>query len=391
MIFFVIAACMVLAAALVTGVPLWRARPVADAGVAASNRQVHAARLEELETDLEAGRLSRDDYSAARHDLESDLAAGLSGPRAAVAVRPQRLWAVIAAVLLIAFAGGLYWGYGSWRVGAEGVETASQQAVVEMVDRLAKRLHAPEGQGDLQGWDMLGHSYMIMGRYADGLQAFEHARALSGDRDPTILASYAEALAITDPNDFMSKAEPLFEKVLQADPNNTQALWYGGLGALQRGDKKLAIQRWNAVLAQNPPADYRAYVEKAITDAGGAPAGPSEGVFIGIRVSLAPALASRASPDDTVFVFVRPQGDESGPPLAAKRIHVRDLPAELKLGDQDAVVPGRKISAYDAVTIVARVAKSGTPAPRSGDLEGRQGWNKADDNPLVLVIDTVVK
>lgn len=391
MIFFVIAACMVLAAALVIGLPLWRARPVADVGVAASNRQVHAARLEELEMDLEAGRLSRDDYSTARRDLESDLAAGLIESRTAIAARPQRLWAAIAAVLLIVLAGGLYWGYGSWRVGAEGLETASQQAVVDMVDQLAKRLQTPEGQSDMQGWDMLGHSYMIMGRYADSLQAFEHARALSGDRDPTILASYAEALAITDPNDFMSKAEPLFEKVLKTDSNNTQALWYGGLGALQRGDKKLAIQRWNAVLAQNPPADYRAYVEKAITDAGGTPAGPSADVFIDVRVSVAPALTSQASPDDTVFVFVRPQGDESGPPLAAKRIQVRDLPTEFKLSDQDSVVPGRKISAYDAATVVARIAKAGTPAPQTGDLEGRQRWNKADGKPLALVIDTVVK
>lgn len=391
MIFFVVATCMVLAAALVLGLPLWRARVALDAGVAVSNRQVHEARLEELEADLEAGRLSRDDYSAARRDLETDLAAGFTESPASVAAKPQRLWAIIAVIFVVMLAGALYWDYGSWRVGAKGVEVASQQAVVDMVDKLAKRLQTPEGQSDMQGWDMLGHSYMIMGRYADGLQAFEHARKLSGDRDPTILASYAEALAITDPDDFMSKAEPLFEKVLQMDPNNTQALWYGGLGALQQGNKTLAVQRWNGVLAQNPPADYRAYVEKAITDAGGTPAAPAAAVFVGVRVSLAPALASKVTPDDTVFVYVRPRGDEAGPPLAAKRMQVRDLPAEIKLSDQDAVVPGRRLSAYDAVTVTARVAKAGTPAPRSGDLEGRQDWNKADGKPLTLVIDTILK
>lgn len=391
MTFFVVAACMVLAAALVLALPLWRARAAADTGVAASNRQVHAARLEELAADLEAGRLSRDDYGSARRDLETDLASGLSEWRTAIPAKPQRLWAAVAAGFVVALAGGLYWGYGSWRVGSEGVETASQQAVVDMVDKLARRLQTPEGQGDLQGWDMLGHSYMIMGRYAYGLQAFEHARSLSGDRDPTILASYAEALAITDPDEFMSKAEPLFEKVLQMDPNNTQALWYGGLGALQRGDRQLAIQRWNAVLAQNPPADYRAYIEKAIADAGGTPAVAIPSVSISVRVSLAPALAARASPDDSVFVYVRPASDTAGPPLAARRLQVRDLPADLKLTDQDAVVPGRKISAYAAVTVIARVAKAGTPAPRSGDLEGRQDWNKADGKPLALVIDTILK
>ncbi|HSN16590.1 MAG TPA: c-type cytochrome biogenesis protein CcmI [Gammaproteobacteria bacterium] len=390
MIFLIVSACMVLAAAVVLVLPLWRAQTVAGTGVVASNRQVHAARLEELEADLEAGRLSRDDYNAARRDLESDLAASLAEPRAR-AVRPQRLWASIAAVFLVVLAGGLYWGYGNWRVGIEGVQSASQQAVIDMVDKLARRLQTPEGRGDMQGWDMLGHSYMIMGRYSDALQAFEQARALSDDRDPTILASYAEALAIVHPDDFMDKAEPLFEKVLQMDPNDIQALWYGGLGALQRGDKQLAIQRWNAVLAQNPPADYRAYIEKAITDAGGTPAGAAPDTVISVRVSLAPALAGKVMPDDTVFIYAKPQGDDAGPPLVAKRLQVRDLPAELKLSDQDAVVPGRKISTYGSLTVTARVAKHGTPAPRSGDLEGRQRWNKADAKTLALVIDTVVK
>src|SRR6185437_13970307 len=175
-----------------------------------------------------------------------------------------RAAAAVSIIVVAAAAAGLYWRYGDWRVGSEGVEAASTQAVIQMVDDLAARLQTPEGQGDLQGWTMLGHSYMIMGRYADALQAFTHARALSKDADPQILSSYAEALALSDPGGFMDKALPVFEQALKMDPHNVQALWYGGLGALQRGDRSLAVQRWNAVLAQNPPADYRRVIEKAI-------------------------------------------------------------------------------------------------------------------------------
>ena len=391
MIFFLIASGMVLVAALTLALPLWRGRVPESAGAADANRLVHASRLEELDSDLEAGRLSRDDYAAARGDLETDLAGGLAQRYSGAAAGPERLWAAIAAVLVLAIAGGLYWGYGNWRVGSEGVQAASAQAVVDMVDKLAQRLRTPEGQGDLQGWDMLGHSYMIMGRYPDAAQAFDHARKLTNDANPLELASYAEALTLTDPDSFMDKALPLFEKALQMDPSNTQALWYGGLGALQRGDQKLAIQRWNAILAQNPPADYRAYIEKAITDAGGRPNGPAVGVFIGMHVSLAPELAAKAGPDDTVFVYAKPVADDSGPPLAVKRLRVRDLPVDLKLGDADAVVPGRVISGYDVVTVTARVSKGGTAAAHSGDLVGHQDWNKATGKPLAIVIDTVMK
>lgn len=391
MIFFAVASCMVLIAALVLALPLWRARIPELTGSVAANRQVHAARLEELEADLEAGRLSQADHAAARRDLERDLASGAADERQDFASKPQRAWAAIAAIFVIALAGGLYWGYGSWRVGAQGVEAASAQTVIDMVDQLAKRLHTPAGQSDQQGWNMLGHSYMIMGRYGDALDAFGHARQLDHDSDPQVLASYAEALSISDPDAFMSKAEPLFEKVLQMDPNNTQALWYGGLGALQRGDKALAIKRWDAVLAQDPPADYRAYIEKAIADAGGTPAAAVAGVSISVHVSLAPALAAQASPGDAVFVYVRPASGEAGPPLAAKRLQVKDLPIDMQLSDQDAVVPGRVISAYAAVTVIARVSKSGTAAPHQGDLMGQKDWKQAGGKPLAIVIDTVLK
>lgn len=391
MTFLLIAACMVAAAALALALPLWRGRAVAAAGTATANRQVHAARLAELEADLDAGRLSAEDHAAAQRDLERDLMAGLTEARGSATAKPQPAWAAIAAIFVIALGSGLYWGYGNWRAGSEGVAAASQQAVIDMVERLAERLHTPQGHADLQGWIMLGHSYMIMGRYPDALGAFENARRLSGDQDPQILASYAEALSISDPDQFSSKAAPLFEKVLLMDPNNTQALWYGGLGALQRGDSKLAIRRWNALLAQNPPADYRAYIEKAIVGAGGRVAEANPGASISVHVSLAAAVMAKVSPDDTVFVYAQPTGTQFGPPLAAKRLQVRDLPVDLELSDRDAVVPGRMISAYGAVTVFARVSKSGTATARAGDLIGQHDWKRGDGGSLAVVIDTTFK
>ena len=394
MIFFVVAGCMLLVAGLAIAVPLWRARVPERTGVAAANQQVHTARLKELETDLETGRLSREDYAAARRDLEADLS-GADPKNARPDGRPQHVIAGIALVVVLALAGSLYWSYGSWRVGSQGVEAASAQAVVEMVDALARRLQTPEGQADVQGWDMLGHSYMIMGRYVDATRAFERARALTHDSNPQYLAGYAEALALSHPDDarvFMQQSLPVFEKVLQMDPNNTQALWYGGMGALERGDKTLAFKRWNTILAQDPPADYRAYIEKAITDAGGtvaASAAPT--VFIGMRVSLAPALAGKAPSGATVFVYAQPKGDAGGPPLAVRRIKVDELPMDIRLSDQDAVVPGRVLSAFEDAIVTARISLSGDATPHPGDLTGQGEWIKADGKPIAIVIDTVVK
>ena len=391
MIFIGVAALMLLLAGLVVAVPLWRARVPAHTGVAAANREVHAARLVELQQDLDAGRLSADDHVAARRDLDRDLSIAVTHDSAVSAGKPQKLASSIALALTLVIGAGLYWFYGDWHVGAQGVETASAQAVVEMVDKLAQRLQTPGGQNDLQGWDMLGHSYMIMGRYNDALQAFDHARQLSSDNNPQELAGYAEALTLSDPDAFTDKAAPIFENVLKMDPRNVQALWYGGLGALQRGDKSLAIQRWQAILDQYPPADYRRYIAKAIIDAGGKPAEVSADVFIQMQVSLTQGLTARLAPDTAVFVYAQPKDGSAGPPLAARRFQVKDLPLVLKLSDQDAVVPGRTISAYDEVVVTARVSKSGNALPQAGDMIGRGEWSKAIGKPLAIVIDTVVK
>jgi cytochrome c-type biogenesis protein CcmH len=391
MMFFLAAGLMLLLAAAAVALPLWRPSAGRRPGVATANRDVHAARLKELQEDLDNGRLSPEDHVAARRDLENDLAANPAEAGIPRRSSPHRITAIVALLLVLSVGTALYGFYGNWRVGAEGVEAASSQAVADMVTALDKRLHTPAGRDDLKGWDMLGRSYMLMDRYADALDAFGHARKLSHDADPQELSEYAEALALSHPELFMDQALPLFERALQMDPANVQALWYGGLGALQRGDKSLAISRWNALLAQNPPQDYRGYVEKAITDAGGAPAAAATGVFIGVRVSLAPALAASISPDTTVFIYAQPKDGAGGPPLAVKRLQVKDLPLDVKLSDQDAVVPGRVISAYDDLQVTARISRSGTAAPHAGDLIGRGEWLKAVAKQVPIVIDTVLK
>lgn len=154
---------------------------------------------------------------------------------------------------------------------------------------------------------MLGHAYMLMNRYKDAVAAYSHARTLSSDGNAEVLAGYGEAVALASPADFMSKAMPAFDKALQLDPHNPQALWYGGLGALESGNKGLAVARWNALLAQNPPAKYRSIIEKAITAAGGTvspsgkvsadPAGAASPGNTRIDGTLDPRLHRKVTPD----------------------------------------------------------------------------------------------
>jgi cytochrome c-type biogenesis protein CcmH len=391
-IFATLAVLMGLAAAAAVALPLWRGVQTKTQIANDAASATHHLQLAELERDLASGVLADADYRTARRDLETEWAK--PAPMRAPHKPRSPALALATAISLMAAAGLLYWKYGAWRVGVEGVEAASVPAVEHMVEELSQRLHSTD-QGDLQGWEMLGHAYVIMERYPDAVDAYVHARNLSKDGNADVLAGYAEAATLANPDDFMAKELPLFEKALQLDPRSPQALWYGGLGAFERGDKKLAVQRWQSLLDQNPPAEYRATISKYIVEAGGTPGASSQiaadSAGIHLHVILAAALQSKVAPDETVFVFAEAPGGAGGPPLAARRFHVRDLPLDLSLGDQDAVVPGRSLSSYADLVVTARISVSGAPVAKAGDLEGRAEWKKAGGRPLVIVIDTPVK
>lgn len=400
MIFIAVAVVMILIAAACVAIPLWRTRARMSLATDAANRAVHAARVEELERDVATGRLASEDFGAARRDLDRELETSL---REAQQVRAQastpsghRVTAIGVAALLIIASGMLYWQLGNWRAGIEGVQQASVVSVEQMVVQLAQRL-ATTDKDDLQGWEVLGHAYLLMGRYTDAENAYKQARRLSGDENAEVLAGYGEAAALADPDEFMSTAMPAFEKALQLDPRNPQALWYGGLGALQQGNKVLAVSRWNALLTQNPPAEYRAIIEKAIAAAGGAvaPAANSgavapSGRSIHVRVTLDARLRNQVSPDETLFVFAEPVGARGGPPLAVRRFRVSDLPIEVTLGNSDAVIAGHDLASVARATIVARIASRGTATPQPGDLEGQAGWQSDHSGSVNILIDKVL-
>ena len=108
------------------------------------------------------------------------------------------------------------------------------------------------------------------------------------------------------------------------------------------------------------------------------------------KVSLSPALASKVSLTDTVFVLARAaQGPRM--PLAVFRKQVKDLPLDFTLDDSMAMNPMLKLSGFDQVIVAARVSKSGGAMSQPGDFEGLSAAVKPGISNLNIVIDTVVK
>ena len=301
-------------------------------------------------------------------------------------------WAALAAgAVLVAGAAVLYvtWSNWSWRAApaADSPQT--------MVARLARELE--RDPKNLDGWLMLGRSYVVLQEYPLALRAFERAERLSEGRSVEALLGEAEVLALQDPAELDGRAGRLIERALELAPDSGKALFFGATVAARRGDFKAARDRFARVLAMNPPPNVRPLLEEQIRvldeqlakPAAAAvpqsPAGDTSSASVRVNITVAPSIAG--NPQGPLFVFVRRAG-EGGPPLAAKRLESR-FPQDVTLTPADAMIPGRSFAAGQSVEVVARIARSGSPTGASGDPFGQLTYRVGQDGARNLVIDQI--
>lgn len=279
----------------------------------------------------------------------------------------------------------------------------------EVITQLEARLE--RSPGDLEGWRMLGRTYLVSGRVDNAVAAYERASALTGGRDPAVELDLAEALVLTDKPEAQGRARTIIDAALTADENNQKALWYSGLMAARSGDPETARVRWTRLLETEPPQEIREILVAQLAELGvnvpqtaaatstatggmsgmGAPsaaAGETSGRTIRVAVSVDPSLTSKLTPGTMVFVSAREAGIP-GPPIAALRIQSDQLPTTVVLSDANTMIEGRDLSSVDEVQVVARVAFGGTAVTASGDLLGEATHRKGAPEDVNVVINKV--
>jgi cytochrome c-type biogenesis protein CcmH len=122
-------------------------------------------------------------------------------------------------------------------------------------------------------------------------------------------------------------------------------------------------------------------------EATAAPATASNGIQL--QISLDPALAARIPGPTPVFIIARNSG--GGPPLAVIRSSSAELPLAVELTDANAMMEGVTITDQPELELVARVALSGSPAQRPGDLFGAVNYARGNSGPTRIRIDQVAE
>lgn len=365
-------------------------------------------------------------------DASAALAAGTA------AARPSgRLLAGLAAFALVFAAAGYAWlgnpaalaiapGAPGAAAVAETGQDVDKAQFEAMTQRLADRLKSQPD--DAEGWAMLGRSYSVLERFPQALEAYKKVVALRPN-EAQGYADMADAMGMVAGRKLDGEPEQMISRALALDPDNAKALGLAGTVAFDRGDAAGAARHWAHALAKvEPGSDMAGRLRGAVDEArkraglpplpaaaqglaatanpvlpaapvavGTAPAAPAgqaaqaapAGASVQVRISLAPALAAKAAPGDTVFIFARAQAGPKAP-LAIQRRQVKDLPLDVTLDDSMAMSPALRLSTVAQVVIGARISKSGNAMPQPGDLQGLSAVVPVGSKGLKLEIAEVL-
>lgn len=342
-----------------------------------NNLAIFQQRLDELKADREGGELSAEQFDQAEADLKRELLADLEGEEEQVQQSDSagKVGVLVTLVLIPLIAFGIYAQIGSpealdLQAATEVAEQQqSAQAFEDAVAQLEKKLQQEPNNPD--GWMMLAKSYGYLGRGDKVMSAYQQAIHYAGEEvNPQLLVEYAEALAAENGGEWLGEPMAQLNKALEVDPKSMDALWISGHVHFDLGRYEQALDFWER-LAENASNDDPEIVQlvneaafgaqeklglerRPLLDLAVAPAGAA----LNVSVTLDPALQEQVTAEDVVFVYAKAQG-RKGPPLAAQRLTVADLPTTVRLDDSMAMMPGNTLSSVDMVIVGAKITKSG--------------------------------
>jgi len=169
----------------------------------------------------------------------------------AISTPPARTTSLLIGLLVPLLAGSLY----VWLGQPAALDELARQGrspgeAGDVVAALAARLAARPD--DPRGWADLARSYRAMGSLHNARAAFERIGP-ELDRDPALLAEYAELLATTANGSFEGKPLALVERALRLAPDTPLALALAATAASNRNDLPQAMSYWGRLLKQLPP------------------------------------------------------------------------------------------------------------------------------------------
>ncbi len=432
--FWVISGIFIVTALLFVIPTLLRNRDVQQANLEhdAVNITVYRDQLTELDNDLQNDILTQEQYNKSKQELQQRMLHDIPDEEKTYLRKSKKIHNIAITVFITlalpVAAVFLYLTVGDTRGllpqaqlasatqmnrGSDGENPAGHENFSAALESLISRLS--NNPGDIEGWVMLGRTYTSMERYAEASSTYAKLAELVPN-NPQILSDYARALAMKNQGTLAGKPTELLYEALKIDPQYPPALALAGHAEFEQEQYAQASEHWEKLLTAIPPDSPLAksvrdsIAEAKLLASGGKEKPPEQhaavaehaenniqpvkndtpntlpATSVSGKVSIKSELASKATPNDTLFIYARAK---TGPkmPLAILRLKASDLPATFTLTDDMAMTPTMKMSSFPEVVIEARISKSGQAVPASGDLQGFSEPVKLGHNDITITID----
>ena len=374
------------------------------------NIEIFRERLSELEQEKAAGNLEESDFDTLKTELERNLLTDVeveTQKSGSLQLTTQALVTVTIMAMLVPVSGiGLYSVMGrsaDLEVALaqpadpfNGQKPTLEQALAQLEKELEMNPDNPEG------WFLLSTTYMNQGRYEEGAQGFKQILSILPDDAPqyaSVSGQYAQALFFTNGSKITPEVRQQIDKTLAIEPLEITVLGLLGIDAYENQNYEAALEHWLIALrnADGQTAEsLRSGVKKArdqlVAQGKNVPEIPELQIAsISMKVDISAEMKQQVKPEQVVFVFAREVGGRM--PLAAVKLSVADLPANVTLDDSMAMSPQAKLSSVPVVEVSARISLSGQPQASKGDLYGiiTPVEVRGGALPLSLVIDKVVE
>lgn len=375
---------------------------------------IYEQRLVELQADLDNQRIDSQNHSEAIIELKRRLLNELSPEKSLNSRGDNRIFALTGAAFLIALAGIFYAMTGSqqqiaaWHDAMDNLADYGQRAVMQKGEPLTKnelqafalalRTKLSQSGDDEVAWMLLGRVALMLNEFDMAKQSFDKTLKINPD-NMQALVSYSQVLLLEGSEENMTRAAGMLSKVLQAQPNNLDAISLLALIAFERKDWLQAKAAFEVLLASMDESDTR-YVminqriseidlqiaQQNVVTSGEQLAAQS----IQVTVDIDSQLADKQPNNGILFVFAK-AAKGSPMPLAVVKLTDYSFPITVELSDANAMMAGLNLSSANEIVISARISNDDSVMPSTGELEGHsEVLNRKDVRQVQLNIDTLI-
>ncbi len=374
--------------------PLKKAAFLQDTNRDELNKQVFLDRVQELTNELEQQRITQEEFNSLELELQKSLLDDASRERTAKLAgkwQPRLYWLSITLIPLYTLV--IYWLVADWdkylhwqglmaqneayqslpkeKRDTQWLEDLSNE---ELILLLRSRLY--NNPKDTRGWMILASTLARMGAVQPAIDAARKA-ILASPEDISTRLNSAQLLITTRQGAALDFAQSQVSWVLSQHPEHEGASAIAGYLSFSKEDYATAIKLWQSLIDRRKNRGeaegqgvtmLKKQIEQAKSLLAQKEHMTKASFSLTAQISLAPELITRIPQNTRVFVIVK--GDDGMPaPVAVKPLTVADLPAQIKLSDLDAMMPGRLMSKMKQLSLTARVSYSGAAQPKAGDIQ----------------------